>query len=408
VCRPHDAPAIEIPAGSTDPRLLIAFQAKGINIGWDSGIAKALANRLAIDPRYVAISGNSGGSLPAAYFACHGLTPESVDRFNRVYANIDRSLVHDSSSAIEKGFNLVWYSKGGNHNAPDHGTMNATVNSVIEGCDIAHMQPLLITANNFEPTFRNLVGNAKRAVFTYPKLDQDHYEIVQDGVAQKTCTYFANRKAMDVLLRPDGHSSEAQIRRNLLCDIRPIDSMDDLFLAVMASISEPTYFTPIVDPEPERIETWHGHPLQKRTYNGGFGQFNLARDFKRVLPDLRAVGTGRVRFDANSTMVIRTYYQLDQDKSVGEANWWFDMNVDQSKAQYDALYNDINNEFHFRMGCEQAVRCFETGFCAPYFVRRPSDVTDRFGHVVQPLQSLAGYVRDIPTSPEECEFHKAY
>jgi hypothetical protein len=119
--------------------------------------------------------------------------------------------------------------------------------------------------------------------------------------------------------------------------LRLIDTPADLALAIRASSAEPTYFEPVVDPEPSKLLTDRvlgelGNTV-RRSYCGGFVMPLPAQDARRMIPELYVLGTSSVPLPPSARKLVETWYLVDTQPLLYQCNWWCDL--DTSPAEDD-------------------------------------------------------------------------
>ena len=95
-------------AETINPKLIYAYQGKGTALTWDIGGTKAAYERMSLLRREtnpaaqtagdIVVTGNSSGSVLAAWFTCRGFTAESIREAQTIMTQFPASLVKESTS----------------------------------------------------------------------------------------------------------------------------------------------------------------------------------------------------------------------------------------------------------------------------------------------------------------------
>lgn len=251
----------------------VSFSGKGTLVGYDTGVMERLVERSrpgAFDNAL--FTGNSSGSVLAAYFACFGMTSETVAKARDLIRDHPADLVIDSP-AVKRRQMVMGTRTETNSRAFRKFTEGLLTGVDGKACVPAH--PVIITAANADildqriagrsllsnkpligPGFRQNAGNRVVAPETFVV-----YETAPNKPSERirplgrACTHFVDYRAAAVLARvPES---------DRLCDTREIKTPRDLVMAVLASVSEGTLFFPVVDadydnPPDGNIDLLHG------------------------------------------------------------------------------------------------------------------------------------------------------
>ncbi|MEY4631157.1 MAG: hypothetical protein RIQ81_1277 [Pseudomonadota bacterium] len=368
------------PAGSD--RMLLAFTGKGTLMAWDVGVIRAAYEALpAMRDGRVILSGSSSGSILAAAMSCRGFNEESLAAIEDGFRKFNRTIVDES--ATKNLMVLLGLPTEAEHSSLDH-----LLDVVLDGQNCIPRLPMLIPAGNFEMLdVRSDQPLRGRPGKTFNVAD---FTVSEGGRnLGKACTYFVDRQMLAFL--------QAVPREELLCDLRLIETNADLRLAVLASVSEPTYFHPFRDPAPGKIiPSGPGNPLApvKRSYWGGAIMDVPVHDIKRALPGLYTFATGRAPF---MMMVDKIMSQLSliEITPLAERNkWWLDLEVTMT-AEMGVHLEQPQFDFpeQIAAGYEQAKKCLASDSCLPAEAIKPENTTSPANHPSGITGDLSSFTR---------------
>jgi hypothetical protein len=237
--------------------------------------------------------------------------------------------------------------------------------------------PLLIVAANLE-----VVEGRKKQPFAGKlgrHLDKGTYDLFDQGkLMGKACTYFVNAEMATIL-----HRLPAEER---LCDLRYIRTSADLRLAVIASISEPTYFPSVPEPDPKQLESVYG-TVEKRTYLGGFVMNSAVQDVKRAAPDAWVVGTGRTTYSRVQNQIIKNWFTIPMNEALLDQRWWLDAQIPVSQEVWSGLYEkDATAPVQAKRGYDAAKECFYRADCLNKLSTRPHFFRDVKGRSMEQMR----------------------
>jgi hypothetical protein len=378
---PWERPGLEgfVPGPGT---LGVMFEAKGDVFGIDIGIARALMeniNPAAIDT--MMYMGSSSGSLGAAYFACNGLSPESVEAMVAFLGTIREKIIPDPD--FRDALDIV----GGVHEEKPLTATDPLVTFVTNGRTCVPRYPFLLVAGNKEIVddrdgiLGNTLGKTMNAA-TFDVWSDDNQFL------GKACTYFVNEPAARILERV------SPVER--LCDIRPVASPADLVLAIRASIAEPTYFQPVPEPSPNLIRyalQGAGHQTQ-RLYYGGFINTAPSQDIKRGAPEMRIFSTGRNPFGLPEQGYMSVSFNVNLNDVLSAGHWWTDSTVDLPEADWKwargetiTMSSQVTRGYQIASACLKKDSCRASNIAVPPLPHRVED----WNLLVGERQSLRGY-----------------
>ena len=389
-----------------DQELMIVFQGKGANLAYDGGVLREALTRIpSLRNQRSIVAGNSSGSILTAYFSCFGFTPESIANCDYHLLNGDRTLIRKmQNSAI-----IAAKSFAGKRTEIDHIEMKAFIAFALGVKDYKHLRtleevarasaavpkfPMVIVAGNREVLFDRGKGDLLSAknykvfnprdwsvswhpeVFDFYKKHPDRFAAEQSDLILgnspyigKALTYFVNRPMYDLLKQVPVHERTG--------DLRLVENPRDLMVAIMASVSEPSYFDPYPEPEQNKIlfstlvnETTNS---RRRSYCGGAFSNLPAQDVRRSLPGIRVLGTGYVTVPFAGRELIRAWYLTDIVDLALQTGWWSDMELQQSQEIRDNMVNakDLTPQLEFELGRKMARESFDRGNDLPKYVTVP-------------------------------------
>jgi hypothetical protein len=184
----------------------------------------------------------------------------------------------------------------------------------------------------------------------------------------KAMTFFVDRTMYDLLSQVPVEQRQA--------DLRLMTNAADVATAILASVSEPTYFDPIVESEPGKLLTGTkagdlGTSRQRR-YCGGFILFLPAQDARRMLPGLHVLGTGWKPNPLTVRTLLQAWYLAELRPIAQRAGWWADMELPLSpEFQQAILARTMTSQDEYDYGRANAQATFDQGSALPAFVTTP-------------------------------------
>jgi hypothetical protein len=324
--------------------LLISFTGKGTMLGWDVGGLKAMEESLTLSHRPLMFSGNSSGAILVTHFACRGFNLATLKSSVDLVRSFDRSLVNEDTNS-----KMLAVFRNEDPSYP-HSNMKPLIDNVTDGCNPAVAFPLAIVAANNE--LLELREKRPGIKLKGKRIQEGANSVVVAGqLLGKACTYFANAAMIDIL---KGIAYEER-----QCDIRLVESTDDLKMAVYASVSEPTYFPPV--PETNMAKVLDPVTTESRWYNGGYIMSVVAQDIKRAVPGARALGTGRKPFPSPINLLMRQWLMVDVNKNMATNKWWLDLELLPNKNEWENLNRkSVTHDEAIEMGYRKGLQCVET------------------------------------------------
>ena len=363
-----------------NPKFIYAFQGKGTHVTWDIGGAKAAyeriptlrqeTNRTGLARGDVVVTGNSSGSVLAAWFTCRGFTAESIRDAQTIMSQFPPELVKESTS--EKILEILAAIKQGREFGSSINSMIPMVETITGKGSCVPQLPTVITASNQDINDRRgWLASPIAQTRTFDMGDFSYFENryganyrpVKIG---KVCTYFADPVMFRYLV--ENVSSEER-----LCDVRLMETAEDVKLAVLASIAEPTYFLPIGETTDAKLIRYMAPAVERkpRVYNGGFSMPGVMQDVKRLFPLSKALASGRWDYSTTENTVMKTWYDVDLNDVQEVSRWWADLEVFPTEAEKTSLLERPDNltgsalsqryAYEMNLGYQRALVCLKKG-----------------------------------------------
>lgn len=352
----------------TDPqkeKIILAFAGKGTALAWDTGVLNVLYKRVkGIRDNNVVLTGSSSGAIWATYFACYGINPDSIARMNELVKRFDKKLVNDGGGKTPYVLSGQEYKM----NYP-HSNLDEFIKLGLRNMDCKPKLPTVIAAANadvlarqFRKTFKietlepvrnympEFITDADNQIINSPLGNRDVLRAQKDAnydvrsttgkFLGKSCTYFVDPIMFKELKLLDPH--------NRKCDLRLMEDAEDMKDAILASVSEPTYFDWWRDRKPHKIEAMIQNPNDKRGegvvkkglthrhYNGGYPMTIVTEDVKRVYPTAYTISTGRFPLTKVQNGFVKHWYTSDGNKGMFHGLWWVDADFVPTEAFWAA------------------------------------------------------------------------
>lgn len=416
-----------------DAQLLYCFQGKGSCLPYDAGILHESYARIpALREQRVIVAGNSSGSIPAAYFSCFGFSDASVDRAVDHLLRGDRDAVRNMENPSSKTSKLL----AGRRTEIAHSVLReyvafalgvddwrdaATIDEIVRRSTARPRHPALIVACNKE-----VLENRARDDGRIPG-DLKEFDLATFSVSWRPEVYayyrqnperFA-REHPDLALGPDrriGHAVTLFVDQSLyellrripaeerMADLRLMSDASDVALAILASVSEPTYFDPVVEPRPERLLVGDTSGdlggVKRRTYYGGYIVAMPAQDVRRMLPGIRVVGTGWRHNSLPARRLLRDWLLADVEPVAEQSEWWSDLEMNpDAEFRGHMDFRDLTASREFQFGVRRARECLDQDQGFPEFVVRPR-YARAAAQALWPAGSRATWVEEGEGVPE--------
>ena len=409
--------------------LLLCFQGKGSSLPYDAGVLHEAYSRIpSLREGRTIVAGNSSGSIPAAYFCCHGFTDANVQYAEERLKNGNR----DEVRAMENVNTKIAKLSRGLGTEIKHTALREfiafalgvrswqdarTIDEIVRRSSATPQFPCLIVACNKEVLedrhpedslapgrlkeidLTNMEVSWKPEVHAYyqrhpDRFRRDHPELVlgPDRKIGRAVTFFVDRSMHDLLSRIPPEER--------LGDLRLMTTAADVALAILASASEPTYFDPVVDPQPEKIlpadRTILLEAVRRRTYYGGYIISMPAQDVRRMLPGVRVLGTGWRHNPLFARTLLKNWLLADCEQVAFLSEWWADMEVNPDAEFASHMNNrDTTGEQEYHYGLKRAREVFDRDECLPSFVLEP-----RFNYAAEASIAPTYAVADMLTAPD--------
>lgn len=386
--------------------LMFCFQGKGSCLPYDAGILHEAYSRLpSLEKNRVILGGNSSGSIAASYFSCAGFSDETVKFGVRTLLEGNRSAVRDMENPNSKmskmlrgkpteiSHNVLREYLGFALNVPDWHTA-ATVEEVVRRSKAKPKLPLLIVSCNKEVLEDADPSNGK-AAGRYKEFDPATLTVswrpeVYDFYKQHPERFAAEHPdlilgsdrrighAVTFFVDPQMYALLSQIpAEERQADLRLIDDAAGVALAIMASVSEPTYFDPVVDDRPENILSYGERGelgnVRRRVYYGGYLMAMPAQDVRRMLPGLHVFGTGFRHFPLMSRSLLRNMLLIDIEPIAQQTEFWADLETFPAAEFASHMdFRDLTAQQEYDFGVQRTRECFANkDLGLPMFVSRP-------------------------------------
>jgi hypothetical protein len=328
-------------AEQINPKMVYSFQGKGTKLGWDLGVTQAAYERISLmrgeatSSGDIVLTGNSSGAALAAFFTCQGVTGDNIQKMAGMLRNFPEKIVNEDSSAKLPA--VIDAMRNGLEIGEKHETILPFI-SQLTGDRCMPRYPTVIVASNQDINDnRRWIDSNEHRSRSFSIDDFSYSERTSTFTRTsfkvgKVCTYFAD----PVMFR---YLTEHMTQEERLCDVRAMETVDDVRLAVLASIAEPTYFLPVFEPTEAKLERYQsdGFAKTRRIYNGGFSMPGVVQDVKRLFPSIRAFGTGRWDYGTTEVAALYSWYDLNLNSVQAHARWWFDVEAFPTGKEKDAL-----------------------------------------------------------------------
>ena len=385
--------------------LLMCFQGKSASLPYDAGVLHEAFTRIpALGEGRTIVAGNSSGSICAAFFSCYGFSDATVRLAEQRLKYGNRESVRQMEDVNRKTRKLMLgqptefpHSDLREYVAFALGVQDwqnaTTINEIVRRSFAKPVFPCLIFACNKEvledrhPEDKMLAGRLKELdpsnmqvswkpeVYEYYRQHPDRFRtdhpnltLGPDRRIGHSSTFFVDQSMFDLLSRIPSNERTA--------DLRLMQDAADVALAIMASTSEPTYFDPVVDPNPEKILT-DGQIgelgcSRKRTYYGGYLNPLPAQDVRRMLPGIRVLGSGRLYISLPGQLLLRNWLLADCEELANQSEWWADMVIKPDKEfECHMAFRDLTGAAESDFGIRRTQECFAKDQGLPLFVRPP-------------------------------------
>lgn len=358
-------------AAETAP-LVLSFDGKGIALGWDVGVARALHSRL----RREAVSdlifvGTSSGSILATFFACHGFDDNGMALVLEAARRFPKDVLDETIS--KKGLQLFL----GIPPETTYDAVNPILDFVTNYSTCLPTVPVLYAAANLDVIdARVTVPFAGRRDRSF---DRGHYTVLENGkVRGKACTYFVNEAMLAIVSRIPAEER--------LCDLRILRNGAEVRQAIHASISEPTYYPPVPEPDASLVTSLYPVP-HDRKYIGGFVLNTAVQDVKRALPGAWVFATGRPFGSRLQNRILYSWFTVPVNETLLDQHWWVDMQIPIPKVTWNRLLEKKTTPLmQAEWGSQATLACLQSDACTPSLAREPLFSKDTDGRLLVKLR----------------------
>lgn len=371
-------PLASNPAGND--MMHLSFAGKGTSMAWDVGVMRAAYEALpALREGRVLVSGSSSGAVLAAAMGCRGFSEASLAHVEENFSKFDRTIVDESPA--KNAMVLLGLPTEADPSSLDH-----LLDVILDGDKCTPNFPMLIPAGNYE--LLNVRSNKPLLGLKDRTFNVADFTVTKDGQnLGKACTYFVDKQMMAILNKVP--------REERLCDLRLIESNKEMRMAIMASISEPSYFAPFSDPAPEKIIRSGDASLPgltQRSYWGGASMDVPVQDIKRALPQIYTMTTGRAPFLQIVDKLMSQMSLVELTPLADRAKWFVDLEATMTAEMANHL-NQPQYDFpeQITKGYEMAKACLESDACQPEVTIVPENHTIPANHPSGLSGDLAPY-----------------
>lgn len=385
--------------------LMLVFQGKGSCLPYDAGVLHEAYQQIdSLKKNRVIVAGNSSGSIPAAFFCCYGFSDGNIkyaterlklgnrdavrnmekvaNKFSKISRGLSTEIQHfelreyiafalgvtrwqDATSIKE----IVRRSSA----KPRFPCLIVAANK--EVLDNKHPEGLLSSANLKEMDTSNMDVLWRKEIYDYylqhqELFNQDHPQLKLGPTRRigKAVTFFVD-SSMYALL-----SQIPEIERT--ADLRLMVTAEDIATAILASVSEPSYFPSIIEQQPHKILSSAEHPhsetIRQRSYAGGYIVSMPAQDVRRMLPGIRVLGTGWRHNPLVARMLLKSWLLADCEEIAFLSEYWCDLEVNpDSEFESHIEVRDLTGIEEFEFGRRRAQQLFASNRGNPVFVLQP-------------------------------------
>lgn len=414
--------------------LMLVFQGKGSCLPYDAGVLHEAYARLdSLKRNRVVVAGNSSGSIPAAFFCCFGFTDNNVKHATDTLKMGNRDAVRNMEdvsnkfSKISRGQSTeISHLELREYIAFALGVTNwrdaNSIDEIVRRSTARPRFPCLIVAANKEvledkhPEGKLTAARLKEfdtsnmdvswrpAIYEYyqrnPKQfsrDHPHLKLGPTPRIGKGVTFFVD---------PSMYALLSQIpEEERTADLRLMENAKDVATAILASVSEPSYFPNVLEPEPEKILTSSRNPLsstiRQRSYIGGYIISMPGQDVRRMLPGIRVLGTGWRHNPLVARMLLKNWLLADCEEIAFLSEYWSDLEVNPDyEFESHIEVRDLTGTQEFEFGRNRAQKLFDRNQGNPAFVLIPkyNYLAER---AIMPRKHVSDMFHDSSTQPKK-------
>lgn len=385
--------------------LLLCFQGKGSCLPYDAGVLHEAYQRLpALRNNRTIVAGNSSGSIPAAFFGCFGFSDENVayaeERLKMGNRDAVRNMedVNNKISKISKGLSTeIPHWEVREYIAFALGVQQwqdaKSIDEIVQRSHASPRYPCLIVASNKEvldnkhpsgyvssshlkeldPSTMDVSWRVEAYEFYKRHPEQfarEHPNLVLGPTRRigKAATFFVDASMYALLSRIPEEERTA--------DLRLMTDASDVATAILASVAEPSYFPPVVEPEPNKILPSSSNPMsstiRQRSYTGGYIVSMPGQDVRRMLPGIRVLGTGWRHNPLVARFLLKNWLLADCEQIAFLSEYWSDLEVNPDyEFESHIEVRDLTGPEEYEFGRKRAAELFSNNIGVPAFVNRP-------------------------------------
>lgn len=385
--------------------LLLVFQGKGSCLPYDAGVLDEVYRRIdSLRTNRVIVAGNSSGSIPAAFFCCYGFTDSNVQHAIERLKLGDRNAVRNMEDVSNK-FSKIAQGRSTEIShlelreyiafalGVSHWKDATTIEEIVHRSDAKPRFPCLIVAANKEvldnkhpegqltpahlkeldPTNMDVLW--RQEIFDY--YTQNPERFATDHPHLKLGPTRRIGKAVTFFVDPSMYALLSQIPENeRTADLRLMTTPEDVATAILASVSEPSYFPEVVEKHPEKIlpnsEQAITTTIRQRSYIGGYIISMPAQDVRRMLPGVRVLGTGWRHNPLVARLLLKSWLLADCEEIAFLSEYWSDLEVNPDyEFESHIEVRDLTGSEEFEFGRRRAKELLVKNQGFPAFVSRP-------------------------------------
>lgn len=389
----------------SDMELMLVFQGKGSCLPYDAGVLHEAYIRFdALKRNRVIVAGNSSGSIPAAFFCCYGFTDDNVqhaierlklgnrdavrnmedvsNKFSKVSRGLPTEISHlDVREYIAFALGVTrWQDATSIAEIVRRSTAKPRFPCLIvaankEVLEDKHPEGQLSAARLKELDTSNMDVSWRQEVYEYYKQHPTRFEVDHPSLKLgptrrigKAVTFFVDASMYALL------SQIPDIERT--ADLRLMTTAEDIATAILASVSEPSYFPNVMEQQPEKILSSVEQPfsatIRKRSYIGGYINSMPAQDVRRMLPGIRVLGTGWRHNPLVARILLKNWLLADCELIAFRNEYWSDLEVNPDyEFESHIEIRDLTGIEEYEFGRKRARELFEDNLGVPAFVIQP-------------------------------------
>lgn len=389
----------------SDMELMLVFQGKGSCLPYDAGVLHEAYLRFdALKRNRVIVAGNSSGSIPAAFFCCFGFTDDNVkhatetlklgnrdavrnmedvsNKFSKVSRGLPTEISHQEvREYIAFALGVTRWKDAGSiaeivrrsEAKPRFPCLIVAANK--EVLEDKHPEGQLTAARLKELDSSNMDVFWRQEVFDYyrqypARFEQDHPFLKLGPTRRigKAVTFFVDASMYALL------SQIPDVERT--ADLRLMTTAEDIATAILASVSEPSYFPSVIEQQPDKILSSAEEPLsatiRQRSYIGGYIISTPAQDVRRMLPGIRVLGTGWRHNPLVARILLKNWLLADCEEIAFLTEYWSDLEVNPDyEFESHIEVRDLTGIQEFEFGRKRARELFVVNKGLPIFVTPP-------------------------------------